>query len=96
MGFTTKSRLACIVYTFGYTHAMITETTVFQTGNSLAVRLLGECKLPRGTRVREHREGNRIILELVDEWPVEFLQLAGSWTEDIPRPEWGDGRDPFA
>ena len=75
---------------------MSTETTVFQTGNSLAVRLLGDCRLPRGARVREHREGNRIILELVDEWTPEFLELAGSWTEDIPRPTWGEGRDPFA
>ena len=75
---------------------MSTETTVFQTGNSLAVRLLGDCRLPRGARVREHREGNRIILELVDEWTPEFLDLAGSWTEDIPRPTGGEGRDPFA
>jgi virulence-associated protein VagC len=75
---------------------MSKETTVFQTGNSLAVRLLGDCRLPRGTKVREHREGNRIILEMVDEWTPEFLALAGSWVEDIPRPEWSEARDPFA
>jgi virulence-associated protein VagC len=75
---------------------MSTETTVFQTGNSLAVRLLGDCKLPRGTKVREHREGTRIILEPVDEWPADFLAVAGSWAEDIPRPDWTEVKDPFA
>jgi virulence-associated protein VagC len=75
---------------------MITETKVFQTGNSLAVRLIGDCRLPPGTTIREHREGNRIILEMVDEWPPEFLALAGSCSEEIPRPDWGDVRDPFA
>lgn len=29
------------------------ETVVFRVGNSLAVRLVGDCRLPRGTRVRE-------------------------------------------
>ena len=80
-----------------YIHrAMTTETAVFQTGNSFAVRLLGDCKLPLGTKIREHREGNRIILEMVDEWPTEFAALAGSWIEDIPKPVWGEVRDPFA
>jgi virulence-associated protein VagC len=75
---------------------MPTQTTVFQTGNSLAVRLLGDCRLPRGTKVRERREGNRIVIEAVDEWPTEFLALAGSWKEKIARPKWGKVRDPFA
>ena len=29
------------------------ETVVFKVGDSLAVRLVGDCRLPRGTRVRE-------------------------------------------
>ena len=39
------------------------ESVVFKNGNSLAIRLLGECRLPKGTRVREYKEGNRIIIE---------------------------------
>jgi virulence-associated protein VagC len=70
-------------------------TTVFASGNSYAVRLIGACKLPKGTRVREIRDGKRIILEPVDEWPDEFLEMLGTWTEDIPRPDPGMLNDPF-
>ena len=74
------------------------ETVVFQVGNSLAVRLVGDCKLPRGMRIREHREGSRIILEpMADAWPRSFLAAAGAWKEDIVRPGLGEPvRDPFA
>jgi virulence-associated protein VagC len=74
------------------------ETVVFRVGNSLAVRLVGDCKLPRGQRVRERREGNRIVLEPVsDAWPDEFIRAAGAWTEAIPRPGREEKpRDPFA
>jgi virulence-associated protein VagC len=77
---------------------MVTETVVFQVGNSLAVRLVGNCKLPRGMRIREHREGNRIILEpMADTWPRAFLAAAGALKEDIPRPGKDEpARDPFA
>ena len=77
---------------------MGSETVVFRVGNSLAVRLVGDCKLPRGQRVRERREGGRIILEPVPaEWPADFIRAAGSWTEDVPRPGRGEQpRDPFA
>ena len=77
---------------------MTTETVVFQVGNSLAVRLVGDCKLPRGMRIREHREGDRIILEPITEtWSPSFLAAAGAWTEDIPRPGQNEPpRDPFA
>lgn len=77
---------------------MTTETVVFQAGNSLAIRLVGDCKLPRGMRVRERREGNAIIIEpIVDAWPRAFLEAAGAWTEDIPRPGRDEpARDPFA
>lgn len=74
------------------------ETVVFRVGNSLAVRLVGECRLPRGQRVRERREGERIVLEPISEgWPADFIQAAGSWNEDLPRPGGGEKpRDPFA
>jgi virulence-associated protein VagC len=77
---------------------MITETVVFQVGNSLAVRLVGDCKLPRGMRIREHREGNRIILEpMADAWPRAFLAAAGAWKRALPRPGRNEPpRDPFA
>jgi virulence-associated protein VagC len=44
---------------------MSAETVVFKVGNSLAVRLVGDCKLPRGTRIRERLEGDCIVLEPV-------------------------------
>ena len=73
------------------------ETVVFRVGNSLAVRLLGDCRLARGQRIRERREGKRILLEPVDDWPDDFIGAAGSWPEDIRRPGVAEKpRDPFA
>ena len=74
------------------------ETVVFRVGNSFAVRLVGDCKLPRGMRIREYREGNRIILEPISNaWPRAFLAAAGAWKDDIPRPGQDEpARDPFA
>lgn len=76
---------------------MSTETVVFHVGNSLAVRLIGECKLPRGMRVREHRDGDRISLEpTTDTWSPAFLAAAGAWNAPIPRPGQDEpARDPF-
>ena len=77
---------------------MSAETVVFQVGNSLAVRLIGDCKLPRGMRIRERREGDCIVLEpMVDAWPRAFLAAAGAWKDTIPRPGQDEPvRDPFA
>lgn len=77
---------------------MSSETVVFKVGNSLAVRLVGNCRLPRGTRVRERWEGNSIVIEpIIDAWPADFLAAAGSWNEAIERPGRNeDARDPFA
>lgn len=77
---------------------MSTETVVFQVGNSLAVRLVGDCKLPRGMRIRERREGDCIVLEpMTDAWPKAFLAAAGSLKTDLPRPGQDEPmRDPFA
>jgi virulence-associated protein VagC len=79
-------------------NGMAEETVVFQVGNSLAIRLIGDCKLPRGMRVRETRKGNRIILEpITDTWPQAFLDAAGVLKEDLPRPrDEKPPRDPFA
>lgn len=77
---------------------MSSETVVFKVGNSLAVRLVGNCRLPRGTRVRERWEGDTIVIEpVVDTWSDSFLAAAGSWDEPIERPGRDEApRDPFA
>jgi virulence-associated protein VagC len=51
------------------------KTKVFKSGNSLAVRLPKELKLPCGT-VSIHREGRKIIIEEVAEtgWPNGFFE----------------------
>jgi virulence-associated protein VagC len=77
---------------------MSSETVVFKVGNSLAVRLVGNCRLPRGTRVRERWEGEHIVIEpILDTWSEAFLASAGSWDEPIERPSRQQKpRDPFA
>ena len=62
------------------------ESVVFQAGNSLAVRLVGDCRLPKGTRIREYRRGDRIILRPVPGWPKAFRDAMGSFAGAIPRP----------
>lgn len=73
------------------------ETTVFKSGNSLAVRLIGDCKFPLGARITERRDGNRIILEPIKEsWSEGFLQISGSLGVPLERPAQDDAvRDPF-
>jgi virulence-associated protein VagC len=74
------------------------EIVVFKVGNSVAVRWVGDCRLPRGTRVRERWEGMTIVIEpMLDKWSPAFLASAGTWDEPMERP----GRDekawdPFA
>ena len=77
---------------------MISETVVFKVGNSLAVRLGGNCRLPRGTRVRERGEGKTSVIEpVVNTWSAAFLASAGTWDEPLERPGRGEpARDPFA
>ena len=70
------------------------DSVVFKNGNSLAVRLVGDCKLPQGTRVREYREGDRIIIEPIAGWPDSFLAALGAWDESVARPT-GGARNPF-
>ena len=71
------------------------ESVVFKNGNSLAIRLLGECRLPKGTRVKEYKEGNRIIIEPISNgWSDDFVNSLGGWDEEIDRPT-EEIRDPF-
>jgi antitoxin VapB len=73
---------------------------LFQNGGSQAVRLPRDCRFPEGQReVTVRREGERIILEPVDEWPDDFRACLGAWTGEIPRPRQRSVlklRDPFA
>lgn len=76
---------------------MTTRAKLFQNGGSQAVRLPKSFSFPEGeTEVVVRREGNRIILEPVDEWSSKFLATLGAWDEgEIERPEPSEPRDPF-
>ncbi|HWO08120.1 MAG TPA: type II toxin-antitoxin system VapB family antitoxin [Polyangiaceae bacterium] len=77
---------------------MTQRAKLFQNGGSQAVRLPRSCRFAEdATEVVVRREGNRIILEPVDEWSDDFRDLVGAWTEDIPRPAPATRpkRDPF-
>jgi antitoxin VapB len=63
-----------------------TRTKIFQNGGSQAVRLPKECRLD-GPEVMVHRQGQKVIIEPVDEWPNEFRACLGAWPHDIPRPK---------
>ncbi len=73
---------------------------LFQNGGSQAVRLPRDCRFPVGeSEVVVRRVGRRVILEPVEEWPVEFLESLGSLSAEIPRPKRvsiAKLRDPFA
>jgi antitoxin VapB len=67
------------------------RTKLFRNGGSQAVRLPKEFRFPEESGdVLVCREGRRIILEPVDEWPDQFRACLGAWPEEIPRPEQGD------
>lgn len=52
------------------------------------VQLPEELRFPEGQReVLVRREGNRLILEPIEEWPEDFRACLGAWTEEIERPE---------
>jgi len=73
---------------------------LFQNGGSQAVRLPKDCRFPEDqNEVRVRREGRRVILEQVDEWPDSFVRTLGAWRGEIERPHQKDVRevtDPFA
>lgn len=62
---------------------------LFQNGGSQAVRLPRECRFPVGAReVLVRRDGERVVLEAVDEWPERFLRALGALRdEELPRPK---------
>ena len=67
---------------------MRTRAKLFRNGGSQAVRLPKECRFRAGQgEVLVHREGRRVILEPVDEWPDAFRACLGAWRGDIPRPK---------
>jgi antitoxin VapB len=77
-----------------------TRAKLFRNGGSQAVRLPKECRFRADqSEVLVHREGRRVILEPVDEWPDAFRACLGSWPKDIPRPKQAPVsalEDPFA
>lgn len=59
---------------------------IFRTGRSQAVRLPKQVRFEEDQReVRVRREGSRVILEPLDEWPAGFLEALGS-CPDFPEP----------
>lgn len=79
---------------------MIQRARLFRNGGSQAVRLPKACRFPDDAgEVLVHQEGRRIVLELPDEWPEDFLACLGAWDKPIARPKQvpvGKLRDPFA
>lgn len=75
---------------------MPSDTITFASGNSIAVRLLADCRLPCGMRVREYRDGQRIIIEPIDAWSEDFLAALGAWAELLTLPPREAQQDPFA
>ena len=61
---------------------------LFPNGGSQAVRLPKDFRFSdEETEVLVRRDGRRVILEPVDEWPLSFTSALGSWDEDLERPE---------
>lgn len=51
------------------------------------MRLPKHCRFPDGVReVRVRKEGRRVILEPIDEWPERILSFLASWKDEIERP----------
>jgi len=75
----------------------MTRAKLFRNGGSQAVRLPKDCRF-EGQEVLIHRDGRRVVLEPVDEWPESFLATLGAWAEPIERPrveKLKGARDPF-
>jgi len=79
---------------------MTVRAKIFRNGGSQAVRLPKSCRFPDGQEeVLVRRVGRRVILEPVDEWPREFIEMLGTWDEEIERPPStpvSKMKDPFA
>jgi virulence-associated protein VagC len=78
---------------------MSQRARIINDADGQAVRLPKNCRFPEGQReVRVHRQGKKLVLEPVDEWPEEFLSILGSLEEEIERPPAGtidQMKDPF-
>ena len=60
---------------------------LFRNGRSQAIRLPKELRFDETDKeVRVRREGGRLIVEPVDEWPQELWELFGS-VPDLETPE---------
>jgi virulence-associated protein VagC len=88
------------VSTAVYTPGMMHRAKIFRNGSSQAVRLPKACRFPVGSgSVLVHQEGNRIVMELPDEWPADFIACQGALKEVLSRPQQTQIsaiRDPFA
>ena len=66
---------------------MSARAKLFQNGGSQAVRLPRSCRFPEDQdEVVVRREGRRVILEPVDQWPAAFERCLGAWPDEIERP----------
>ena len=76
-----------------------TRAKLFRNGGSQAVRLPKDCRFSdRLHEVAVRREGDKIILEPVDDWSPEFLACLGALDSDLerpPQPPITKLRDPF-
>ena len=69
---------------------------LFQNGGSQAVRLPRELRFaPDQREVVARKEGQRVVLEPVDEWSPRFRACLGAWSGPIARPTQTKPRDPF-
>lgn len=78
---------------------MAAKAKIFSNGGSQAVRLPKSCSFPKGlSEVTVRKEGRRVILEPADEWSKEFLEMLGTWDEEIDVPRGlpiTESKDPF-
>ena len=78
---------------------MTTKAKIFTNGGSQAVRLPKSCSFPKGlSEVIVRKEGRRVILEPADEWSKEFIEMLGTWDEEIDVPRGRpitETKDPF-
>jgi antitoxin VapB len=66
----------------------MSRAKLFHNGGSQAVRLPKEYRFPEHDHeVVVRREGRRVVLEPIDEWPAEFVNALGAWKGTIPRPK---------
>jgi antitoxin VapB len=78
---------------------MTAKAKIFSNGGSQAVRLPKSCSFPKDLKeVTIRKEGRRVILEPADEWSKEFLEMLGTWDEEIDVPRGRpitETKDPF-